>query len=78
MSEKMMRKVFKMRSSSQAGKIIPGGVGPLKNRRKQDNQTTKHWTEHALACLAARWRIYIQVGSAQAAALQGTLQRRYL
>ena len=39
----------------------PRGCGPFKKRRKQDNQTTRHWIEHALACLAARWRIYIYI-----------------
>ena len=52
-----MRKVFKLRSAGQAGKTIPGGAGPLKSRRKQDSQTPKQWIEHALARLAARWRI---------------------
>ena len=39
----------------------PRSCGPLKNRRKPDNQTTRQWIEHALACLAARWRIYIYI-----------------
>jgi len=57
-----------------ASNSVPGTVGPLKKIRKQDNQTTRHWIEHALSCLAAWWRIYSQVGmdghpSAQAGAL---------
>ena len=30
---------------------------PLKNKKTR-HKTIRHWIEHALACLAARWRIY--------------------
>ena len=32
-----------------------GAAGPLE---REDNQTTRHWIEHALSCLTARWRIF--------------------
>ena len=40
------------------------GCGRLKNRQTESHirhQTTRRWPEHALACLAARWRIYIYI-----------------
>ena len=52
----MMQKVSKKGFASHAGKTVVGGGGPLK-QDNSDCKAVRHGTEHALACLAARWRI---------------------
>ena len=65
-----MQNTSKKRSASHARKTVLGAVGPFKNKKaRHQNIKTRHqiirkqdrWIKHALACLKARWRIYIYI-----------------
>ena len=60
--QKTIKKLKSKKESKKGTRVVRvTGWGALRNRQKESNiRPPEHWIEHALACLAARWRIYIQ------------------